>query len=59
MFEEWTVHNEIGNIYIGPGTAYHKIEVLQPYEGYRYTIGFDIITEPNKINWKYCPIPIT
>lgn len=47
-FDGWSVENKIGNIYIGEGGPRHKVNVLEPYDGYRITIGFDILTEPNE-----------
>ena len=47
VFENWTIENKPGQIYFGPGFVKHKVEVLEPYEGYRTTLGFDIHTIPN------------
>ena len=50
-FKDYSIKNEVGNIYIGPGHRPHKFNVLAPYDGERITLGFDIITKGNdKIN---------
>jgi|TARA_B110000967_G_C18807269_1_gene521685 hypothetical protein len=47
VFDNWTIENKPGQIYFGPGNAMHEVQVLEPYEGYRTTIGFDVHTIPN------------
>ena len=42
VFEEFVVENKVGQIYFGEGHKEHKVEVLEPYEGLRTTIGFDV-----------------
>jgi hypothetical protein len=46
VFEDYVIENKPGQIYLGPGTRKHKVEVLEPFDGYRTTIGFDIHTLP-------------
>lgn len=46
LFENYTIENKPGQIYFGPGYRKHKVEVLEPFEGYRTTIGYDIHTTP-------------
>lgn len=46
VFENYTIENKVGQIYFGPGNRYHKVEVLEPFDGHRTTIGFDIHTTP-------------
>lgn len=46
VFEEWTIENKPGQIYFGPGNIHHKVEVLEPFDGVRTTLGFDIHTIP-------------
>lgn len=58
IFKDWTIDNEPGLIYIGPGDAHHKVEALEPFEGYRITIGFDIETKPNITKPTMCSIPV-
>jgi len=58
IFENWTINNKPGQIYIGPGDAHHKIEVLEPYKGHRTTIGFDIETRPGRVSATMCAIPV-
>ena len=47
IFDNWTIDNKPGQIYLGPGHAEHEVKVLEPYEGYRTTIGFDVHSIPN------------
>lgn len=42
VFEDGVVKNVPGQIYFGDGNNRHKVEVLEPYEGLRTTIGFDV-----------------
>jgi len=53
IFREWEIYNEIGQVYIGPGSNddryHHKVEVLEPYEGDRITIGFDCTKRQNEV----------
>jgi hypothetical protein len=42
-FEDWTIDNECGNIYFGPGHNMHRVVNMRKYNGKRITIGFDII----------------
>lgn len=42
VFRDYTIKNELGNIYVGPGYREHKVEVLENFEGKRITLGFDI-----------------
>ena len=46
LFEDWTIDNKPGQIYFGPGYVKHKVEVLEPFEGVRTTLGFDVHTTP-------------
>jgi hypothetical protein len=45
IFENYSIKNEIGNIYLGKGHRKHKVEVLEDYDDFRITIGFDICDE--------------
>jgi hypothetical protein len=44
-FENWTIENECGNIYFGPGKHIHRVVNKSNYSGKRITIGFDIMLE--------------
>ncbi len=46
VFEEYSIENKVGQIYLGPGYRKHKVEVLKPFDGERITIGFDVQTIP-------------
>jgi len=46
VFEDYTIENKTGQFYFGPGGRKHKVEVLEPFEGHRTTIGFDVHTIP-------------
>jgi len=60
IFNNFTIKNTPGQIYIGPGGAgyEHYVKVLEPFNGKRITIGFDIITEPthNLTNLSFIPL---
>ena len=43
-FEDWTIDNECGNIYFGPGKHAHRVVNLRKYSGKRITLGFDIMS---------------
>ncbi len=40
--ELYRVENKVGQFYIGPGSRFHHVEILEPYEGERITFGFDL-----------------
>lgn len=42
IFEDWEISNKVGQIYFGTGHIKHKVEVLEPYDGFRVTLGFDV-----------------
>jgi len=44
QFENYTIKNEIGNLYIGEPNK-HRVNVLSPYKGNRITIAFDVVSE--------------
>jgi len=46
QFEDYTVKNKIGNIYIGPGHRLHKVNVKSNFIEPRLTIGFDVHDKP-------------
>jgi len=60
VFQDWEIHNEVGQVYIGPGADeyyHHKVQVLEAYEGNRITIGFDCTKQQGDIlNEKFIPI---
>jgi hypothetical protein len=43
VFDDWEIHNEVGNIYIGLGKWKHHVENLKEYAGPRATIGYDVV----------------
>lgn len=47
VFENYSIENKPGQIYFGPGNRLHKVEVLEPFDGVRTTIGFDVHTIPS------------
>ena len=49
VFEDFTVSNEIGNIYIGHGNLQHKVECDQVNKP-RITLGFDITDQQDHIS---------
>ena len=50
VFENYEIKNEIGNVYIGPGNRHHEVQVLEPYDTPRITLGFDITHYAHKVN---------
>lgn len=58
VFENYTIENKPGQIYFAPGYRKHKVEVLEPFEGFRTTIGYDVHTTPqNKFVTNYVERP--
>ena len=57
VFEGYEIDNEVGNIYIGPGNRYHRVEVLEDYDTPRITLGFDLLTDPTKVSENLGLIP--
>ena len=47
VFEGYEIINKPGQIYFGPGNRKHTVQAIEPFEGVRTTIGFDIHTIPN------------
>jgi hypothetical protein len=46
VFDDYEIINKPGQFYFGPGNRYHSVESLEPFNGVRTTIGFDIHTLP-------------
>lgn len=42
IFKNYEIVNELGNIYVGPCRRAHMVEVMEPYDGHRITLGFDV-----------------
>lgn len=58
VFRNYTIKNELGNIYIGPGNREHKVEVLEPFNGRRVTLGFDVTNQSSLPTDQISLIPI-
>ena len=67
-FEDYTITNETGNLYIGDAGVMHQVNVLSSFEGKRITIAFDIEDEHNfkkhmrdivDVNTGFIPVPNT
>ena len=63
---EWySIYNEVGSIYFGPGNRLHKVVNLEPYDGKRITLGLDYFQLPHVADHCYLEngcisfIPIT
>lgn len=54
----YEILNELGNIYIGPGYRFHKVEVLEPFDTPRITLGFDIETRPGLSYEQFSLLPL-
>jgi hypothetical protein len=56
MFEsddcKYEIENLPGLLYIGPSARLHKVEALEPFEGHRITIAFDVTTEKDVFSAK-------
>ena len=49
QFKDYTIQNEVGNVYIGKAGLMHKVNVLKNYKEPRITIAFDVISEEDYI----------
>ena len=59
VFDGYEIQNEIGNIYIGPGFRMHKVEVIEPFDTPRITLGFDVQMTPSDLPFEqFSLIPI-
>lgn len=56
-FGDYQIENKSGQIYIGPGHRLHKVEAVEPFEGFRTTIGFDLVLNKKTplVNYKEMP----
>lgn len=45
-FESYIIQNKPGQIYFGPGNRMHRVRVVDPYDGKRITIGYDVTNDP-------------
>ena len=45
VFDNYSIKNKIGQLYIGPNETYHEVKVLKNYTGKRITVGFDVMDE--------------
>ena len=57
VFENYEIKNEIGNVYIGPGGRFHEVQVIEPFDTPRITIGFDVTDRPPQANANLGMIP--
>lgn len=46
-FDNYTIKNKPGQIYLGPGHRKHRVVAVEPFDGVRVTLGFDIVALPN------------
>lgn len=59
VFDDYVIENKIGQIYFGPGNRYHRVEALEPFDGVRTTIGFDVHLLPeNRLVEQYIERPL-
>lgn len=62
-FNDYVIENKVGNFYLGKtgDNHMHCVEVLEPYEGHRITLAFDVLdsysTNPGPANLSFIPIP--
>lgn len=57
-FPDYSINNKIGQIYFGPGYREHFVKVLQPFEGKRLTIGFEISDQELPIGSQFSLMPV-
>lgn len=57
-FKEYSIENRVGQIYFGPGHRLHKVNVLEPFNDKRITIGYDVTTDPMMDTGCYGLIPL-
>ena len=48
VFEDYEIENRVGDVYIGPGNRYHRVELIEPFYTPRITLGFDLTDTPRK-----------
>lgn len=58
VFDDYSITNKLGNIYIGPGNRRHKVEVLEKFYTPRITLGFDVKDTPGQTIGILSCIPI-
>jgi len=58
IFDQYTIDNQVGNIYIGPGRRRHRVECSQEFATPRITLGFDVTDRPGVIKGQFSLIPI-
>lgn len=58
LFEDYTITNEVGNIYIGNGKLKHRVVSEKPYEGTRYTLAFNVYDTLDYIPENKTVIPV-
>lgn len=46
-FENYQIINKPGRLYIGPSQLRHRVTALEPFDGHRITIAFDVDDRPN------------
>jgi len=65
-FEDYTITNEVGKLYIGEAGLMHQVNVLTPFTDKRITIAFDVVDEKNfkkkmvndvDVNSSFIPVP--
>ena len=57
-FENYSIKNKPGNIYIGPGHRKHRVVVDTPYPDTRITLGFDFLIKPDSLSRNLSFIPV-
>jgi hypothetical protein len=48
VFEDWEIHNKVGQIYFGEGHKPHRVDAVEPFDGHRITIGYDVTSVQNR-----------
>lgn len=53
VWKDFEIHNKIGQIYFGDGGKEHAVQAIDPFDGYRITLGFDITDIPDVISTNF------
>jgi hypothetical protein len=58
-FGDYSIKNQIGRMYIGPGDRSHSVQIKEPFSGNRITVAFNIACSknlvPRELNLSYIP----
>ena len=58
QFETVNIENQVGNIYIGPGGAKHRVLTVDKFDQPRITLAFDVNESLTDLNNPFIQVPI-